>query len=791
MSWIPPPIRRGDSNAIDPALLVARLNGLKRQIPLLYATICANLFGFHLASGQQSWSPVFAAPALCIIVYRLFYWLRLRADALSPDQLSRHLDGNLKFTRVICLLFLGWSGWILVNGTADEQQYVVLFTSLAAIGCAVALACVPAAATQPLLLLALPIAAWSIASGDAPQVVVGVSLGIVVMLIRRMLVVQNEGVLALLESKSALEAERERSRASEERYAYVSCATNDLIWDWDLTTNSLIWNDAVRTQLGYSREEVGRSIEWWEAQLHPDDAGRVSKHLRGVMESGGEKFEDEYRFRRSDGSYAYMFDRGYIIRDATGAAVRMVGVMQDLTERKAFEEKLLVAATRDPLTCLPNRSAFRQRLAAIVQSALHDNRHSSVLLLDLDDFKQVNDMMGHDAGDALLNELAGRLTASLPEQYEVARLGGDEFAILAPGLGSESEVEACAAIILRKLHEPFVHQGRVLDCGATIGAAIIPKDGRTPEEIMKSADIALYSAKANRRGGYTVHQPIHRLEIQQRLSMRSLAKAAVRDDRLVPLYQPKVKLADGRVVGFEALLRWRHGSRGLQLPDTIAAAFEDFELAKAMSDSMVEQVLVDVRAWLDRGVPFGHIAINAAAAEFRRPDFAEGLLDRLEKAQVSTRFIQLEVTENVFLGRGADGVGRSLHMLSSAGVSIALDDFGTGYASLRHLKDFPVDEIKIDQSFVRDMEVDAGDETIVRGIINLAKGLGLKAVAEGVETQAQADKLTKLGCEYGQGFLFAKAMPAIRVPAMVTRRNTEVSSKDAPRSGIRLKVARG
>jgi diguanylate cyclase (GGDEF)-like protein/PAS domain S-box-containing protein len=765
---------------------VARFNALKRQIPLLYATVCVNLFGFHLASGQTSWSTVFAAPVLCVIVYRLFYWRRLQADALSPDQLSRHLEGNLKFTRILCLLFLAWSASILASGTPDEQQYVVLFASLAAIGCAVALACVPTAATQPLLLLALPIAAWSVASGDMAHVVVGVSLAIVVMLIRRMLVVQDEGVFALLESKTTLEAEREKSRASEERYAYVSRATNDLIWDWDLTTNSLIWNNAIRTQLGYSREEVGRSIEWWEAQIHPDDAERVNKHLRRVMESGEEKFEEEYRFRRSDGTYAYMFDRGYIIRDATGAAVRMVGAMQDLTERKIAEEKLLLAATRDPLTGLQNRNAFRQRLTAVVQAALRENGRSSVLLLDLDDFKQVNDMLGHDAGDALLKELAGRLIASLPEGFEVARLGGDEFAVIAPCLGSEPEVEACAAAILQKLHEPFVHQGRILDCGATIGAAIVPKDGRTPEEVLKSADIALYSAKANRRGGYAIHQPIHRVEMQQRLSMLSLAKSAVREGRLMPHYQPKVHLADGRVVGFEALLRWRHGSRGLQLPDTIAAAFEDFELANAMSDRMIEQVLIDVRTWLDRGVPFGHVAINAAAAEFRRPDFAEGLLDRLEKAEVSTSLIHLEVTENVFLGRGADGVGRSLNMLSNAGVSIALDDFGTGYASLRHLKDFLVDEIKIDQSFVREMDVDPGNETIVRGVINLAKGLGLKAVAEGVETRAQADQLIELGCDYGQGFLFAKAVPATRVPALVARLRTELPLKHAPRSRLRL-----
>jgi EAL domain-containing protein (putative c-di-GMP-specific phosphodiesterase class I) len=221
------------------------------------------------------------------------------------------------------------------------------------------------------------------------------------------------------------------------------------------------------------------------------------------------------------------------------------------------------------------------------------------------------------------------------------------------------------------------------------------------------------------------------------------------------------------VIGFEALLRWRHPSRGIQLPETISAAFEDIDLAAAISDRMIDGAIADMRGWLDRGVDFGHVAINASAAEFRRGDFAERLLARLTAAAIPVHHMQLEVTETVFLGRGADCVDHALKTLSAAGMKIALDDFGTGYASLSHLKQFPVDIIKIDRSFVRDLEEDPDDAAIIKAVITLGQSLNIDIVAEGIETLAQESFLAELRCNYGQGFLYGKAAPAARVPAMV------------------------
>lgn len=271
-----------------------------------------------------------------------------------------------------------------------------------------------------------------------------------------------------------------------------------------------------------------------------------------------------------------------------------------------------------------------------------------------------------------------------------------------------------------------------------------------------------------------------RLDMNNRSAMISRAREALRDNRVMPFYQPKLDYRTNSIAGFEALLRWRHSSRGIQYPKSIEAAFEDLELAAAISDRMIELTIEDIRRWLDNGVDFGHVAVNASAAEFRRNDFAEGLLGKLERSYIPTNHLQLEVTETVFLGRGSEYVERALKLLSSEGVKIALDDFGTGFASLRHLKQFPVDIIKIDQSFVRGMATNGEDEAIVRAVINLGKSLDIGVVAEGIETAAQDCNLRQLGCDYGQGFIYSKAVRSARVPRVIR----ELSNWSPPEAGL-------
>jgi diguanylate cyclase (GGDEF)-like protein/PAS domain S-box-containing protein len=459
-----------------------------------------------------------------------------------------------------------------------------------------------------------------------------------------------------------------------------------------------------------------------------------------------------------------------VVAPIAGDAGEMNGLLsiaRDITHQKTAEERVRWAAQHDPLTELPNRTLFQRVLDRALTEARDNSGAVTVLMLDLDDFKRTNDALGHDAGDALLTEFASRLRSAVRPDDMVARLGGDEFAVILRGVKNRFQVEAAVANISATLKVPFHFDGKLLDIKSSIGASISPEHGSTRSELMKHADIALYVAKGAGRGVLRVFEPAMRAEAQSRVSMLSLANAALKEELIRPFYQPKVDLRTGRLDGFEALLRWKHPINGMQAPDTIAAAFHDVELAAQISDRMIEKVMSDIRRWLDAGIQFGHVAINAAAAEFRRGDFAEKVLERLERSDLPASSLQLEVTETVFLGRGAEHVQDALKALSAEGIQIALDDFGTGYASLSHLNHFPVNVIKIDRSFISNLEKSDHDAAIVRAVINLGRSLGIKIVAEGIETDGQAEFLRRHRCHSGQGYIYSKALPAEAIPNLI------------------------
>jgi diguanylate cyclase (GGDEF)-like protein/PAS domain S-box-containing protein len=457
------------------------------------------------------------------------------------------------------------------------------------------------------------------------------------------------------------------------------------------------------------------------------------------------------------------------IRDEHDQPRQLLAISRDVTEHRDNLARIRWTGSHDMLTELPNRRYFQHKLESALADATARGTQLSLLQIDVDDFKQVNDALGHDAGDALLKTFAQRLKGVAQDAGLVCRLGGDEFAIIVPNLTGSHSIASIIDAIQESLKAPFVYQGCVFDCRASIGYALFPRHGTTVDELLKSADIALYAAKTSGRGGVQLFNPSMRAEMQRRLVMINRARRALNDDKIMPYYQPKIDLRTQKAAGFEALLRWDHPNNGVQLPASIGAAFDDLEIAQSLSERMQVRVLADMRRWLDDGIDFGHVAINASAAEFRQNGFAERLLERVSAAGMPTRYIELEVTETVFLGRGADYVERALRLLSVEGIRIALDDFGTGYASLSHLKQFPVDVIKIDQTFVRDLEVDPDDAAIIRALIGLGQSLSIDIVAEGVENHAQAAFLEKQGCDYGQGFLFGKPVAASAVPELLAK----------------------
>jgi diguanylate cyclase (GGDEF)-like protein/PAS domain S-box-containing protein len=457
------------------------------------------------------------------------------------------------------------------------------------------------------------------------------------------------------------------------------------------------------------------------------------------------------------------------LREGAGPPVKLVSIARDVTEQKHAEEHAYWIANHDGLTGLPNRNLMQQKLDRAAIEAVEAGTKFALLLVDIDEFKQVNDTVGHDGGDALLCAFAARLRAAVRADDAVFRLGGDEFALLLTGAATARDVHLFADALYERLREPCLHGGRLLDLNASMGAALFPMHGGGRSELMKNADIALYAAKAAGRRQLKLFAPAMRNEVQKRTSMLALARAALEQKRIVPYYQPKVNLRTGAIIGFEALLRWRHPQRGLQLPASIAAAFEDNGLSADISDAIIDAAIADIARWQRRGLEFGHVAINAAAAEFRRGNFAESLLERLHAARVPPSRIQLEVTEIVFLGRGSECVEHALRTLSEAGMKIALDDFGTGFASLSHLQQFPVDTIKIDRRFVEGLGGRAGNHAIINAVLSLGRSLDMEVVAEGIETLQQEQALLRLGCEYGQGFLYSRAVPARFVPSLLEK----------------------
>ena len=450
-----------------------------------------------------------------------------------------------------------------------------------------------------------------------------------------------------------------------------------------------------------------------------------------------------------------------------GKVKQLLAISRDTTIHRRTSERLRVASEHDALTGLANRRAFQMHLDAAALRAMKEGTKLGLLVLDLDHFKSVNDSLGHPAGDHLLMTFGERLKEFSRASDFVARLGGDEFAVIVENLKDEEDLLRAGRSLLNRLRAPIFYDGRAVPSGASIGGAIFPTDAASANDLLKNADVSLYAIKADGGDGVKMFHQHMRQSAQLIASQLSLARRAICDELIMPFYQPKVRLDSGRIYGFEALLRWSHPGKEVQGPDTVAEAFRDCQLAFAIGEQMQIAVTRNVAEWCKAGLEFGTVSINASPSEFMRDDYAERLLSRLEQAGIPPFRIEIEVTEHAFLDRAAEYVSRAITMLSAAGVRISLDDFGTGYSSLSHIKDFPVDILKIDRSFVGEIERGGESAAIVSAVIGLAHNLALEVVAEGVETAAQRDFLAGKGCDCGQGFLFGHAVAANEVPHLL------------------------
>lgn len=454
------------------------------------------------------------------------------------------------------------------------------------------------------------------------------------------------------------------------------------------------------------------------------------------------------------------------VRERRSASGHTVGVRTDITSLKQAEAAIKRHAEQDTLTGLANRAVVSQRLRELLRKRRRvDAPTGAVVLLDLDHFKDINDTLGHDAGDALLREVARRLSASVRKSDVVARLGGDEFALVLPGLSDPADAHAVVAAIHESLRREVTISGRQLRPSASIGVTLFPRDGETAADLFKNADIALYQAKARGRGTWCFFDPALRSRLERRQEISDALRVAIARAELEVALQPQARTRDGAHTGFEALVRWRRNGEMVSPAEFVQVA-EETGLIAPLGSAVLTQSLGLLRTLIDRGLEPGQIAVNVAAAQLKDESFVSQVAAMLARFDLAPTRLEIEVTENVLLDRSSDKIAETLRDLHMLGVTLALDDFGTGYASLSHLKRFPVDRLKIDQSFVRDIGTDPEDAAIARTIVNLAHSLGMEVVAEGIETRAQLEFLRLHGCDIAQGYYISR--PLLGVEAVAT-----------------------
>ncbi len=553
----------------------------------------------------------------------------------------------------------------------------------------------------------------------------------------------------------------EALRASEERYALAAQSVNDGLWDWDLKTNEVYFSQRWKAMLGCEDADIGNTPFEWFRRVHPDDLAQVQSALQEHLEGRTATFESEHRMRHKDRGYRWVLSRGLAVRNGEGRPYRMVGAQSDTTQRKLAEEQLIHDALHDALTGLPNRSLFLDRLSHRIRHARREkDRVFGVLFLDLDRFKLVNDSLGHNAGDELLVETSRRLERAVRPGDTVARLGGDEFAILLEDVVEAGDAVRVAERIQASLKQSIKVANQEIVSTASIGIALSQTGYEKAEDVLRDADTAMYRAKSEGRARHEVFDSAMHARAVSLLQVENELRQAIEREEFRVFYMPIVSLATGRIDGFEALVRWHHPTRGIVGPGDFMGVAEDAGLVIEIDRWVLRRACHDVHEWQKR-LPDGDrltVSVNLSGKQFNHPDLVEIIRKGIEDSGLPGQSLGVEITEGVLI-ENTTNAGAMLGDIRKLGVQIYLDDFGTGYSSLSYLQRFPIDAVKIDRSFVMRMGPKREGHEIVRAIVTLAHNLGMRVIAEGIETQDQLAVLRMLKCGYGQGWLFSKPIP--------------------------------
>ena len=557
-------------------------------------------------------------------------------------------------------------------------------------------------------------------------------------------------------------------------------------WEWERASNGVVCSSEMSRILGVNSAQFSPHSTAIQNLVHKDDRRALVRWLVGLAR-GNVLPGLDVRVLGQDGELRHVHVLGEALLSTTGSVSGLAGTIQDATERTRAIQQIHRLAYFDAVTELPNRSRFHDNLAETLETARRNGAAFALMFLDLDQFKRINDTLGHAVGDDLLRVIAQRLTHGLrPDdvarstlakavQRDVCRHGGDEFIVLLNGVAGEQEAARAANRLLTMLAQPIVLGTHEVFVSASIGIVLYPRDGDDLDTLLKNADVAMYHAKAQGRSRFSFYHDAMRAASAQQLSIEHDLRKALEGEQFELYYQPQIEIQTGRIVGIEALIRWNHPTLGMLGPAQFIGIAEEAGLIMAIWEWVLVAALIQHNDWLAQGLPAVTIAVNLSSVQFSDPGLAEQVEEIARVVGVPLDYLELEVTESMLLV-DTDAALKTLAALRAMGVKIAIDDFGTGYSSLSYLRRLPLDKLKLDQSFIRD----AGNEkdmAITRAIISMAQSLKLAVVAEGVETQAQIDLLLGLGCTMVQGFLLGRPLPAAATAKLLRESATNTESR--------------
>ena len=572
------------------------------------------------------------------------------------------------------------------------------------------------------------------------------------------------GIIGVLTDITERKQAEVKLRESEEKFRLITENIGDLVALLDVNGRRLYNSPSYQALFG---PEGALSTDSF-AEIHPDDRDRIRELFQETVRTGKGRM-DQFRFIRPDGSVRFIESQGSVIRDDQGEVSKVIVVSRDITERKLSEEHIRHLAQHDVLTNLPNRMLLTDRIGQAVAQAARAGKNVAVLFLDLDRFKTINDSLGHQMGDRVLLAVAKRLSDSLREGDTVARLGGDEFVVALPEIGDTRYVSAVAAKVLKAISQPMKIDQLELHVEASIGVSLYPQDGHDADTLMRKADTAMYHAKASGRNNFQFFTAEMNAAVHKRLALETGMRQALTRGEFLLHYQPQIDLATGSVVSVEALVRWQHPQEGIQLPCEFIRVAEEIGLILPLGEWVLATACRQARAWQEQGYPPVRIAVNLSARQFTQKDLPEVIRRALDESGLPARYLELEITETEMMQYAAQTLA-ALHQINAMGVHISVDDFGTGYSSLSYIKQLPIDRLKIDQSFVRDIHTDPNDAAIVAAIIAMGHVLKLGVVAEGVESESQLNFLRLQTCDEAQGFFLARPGPAESIGPLLGKR---------------------